>query len=333
MSDYQNIKAIVSEYFNEMEKASAATIGDVLRKYTTSDYTFYGVHPFNEISGGDAVAETVWKPLYKAFTPIQRRQDIFIAGTSTIDGDQWVTSMGHFMGLLDSSWLGIPATRKMVFLRYAEFNSIRDGKICKTGFFCDIIGLMHQAGVYPLPPQTGAQFIIPGPRTHDGLQYGIQSADESTKTLNLVAQMRLDMRDTSYKSRTEELKNSWDENMIWYGPTGIGSTFTIDRYQKQHQGPYRDNLITRKCDHNGHICHYAEGKYASWFGWPSRTNTPTGGFLGMPANDTWAKLRVVDIYRREGNKLVENWVFIDILYWLYQQGLDVLERSRQLLNN
>ncbi len=53
----------------------------------------------------------------------------------------------------------------------------------------------------------------------------------------------------------------------------------------------------------------------------------------MPANDTWAKLRVVDIYRREGNKLVENWVFIDILYWLYQQGLDVLERSRQLLNN
>jgi hypothetical protein len=42
-------------------------------------------------------------------------------------------------------------------------------------------------------------------------------------------------------------------------------------------------------------------------------------------------MRVVDIYRRDGNKLAENWVFIDMLYFLKQQGLDVLERNRQLL--
>ena len=37
-----------------------------------------------------------------------------------------------------------------------------------------------------------------------------------------------------------------------------------------------------------------------------------------------------DVYRRDGEKLAENWVFIDLPHWLAQQGLDVLERMRQL---
>jgi len=42
-------------------------------------------------------------------------------------------------------------------------------------------------------------------------------------------------------------------------------------------------------------------------------------------------MRVMDIYRSDGNKLVENWVIIDLPHWLNMQGLDVLKRMRQLL--
>jgi hypothetical protein len=42
-------------------------------------------------------------------------------------------------------------------------------------------------------------------------------------------------------------------------------------------------------------------------------------------------MRVVDIYRRNNDKLVENWVLIDLPYWLMQQGLDILERMRMQL--
>ena len=49
-------------------------------------------------------------------------------------------------------------------------------------------------------------------------------------------------------------------------------------------------------------------------------------FLGLPGNDARADMRVVDIYRRDGDKLAENWVFIDLLHWLSMQGLDVLKR-------
>jgi len=37
-------------------------------------------------------------------------------------------------------------------------------------------------------------------------------------------------------------------------------------------------------------------------------------------------------FRREGDKLAENWIFIDIPYWLKQQGLDILERTQKILN-
>ena len=48
--------------------------------------------------------------------------------------------------------------------------------------------------------------------------------------------------------------------------------------------------------------------------------------MGLPASDIRAEMRVVDIYRRDGDKLAENWIFIDILHWLNQQGQDVLGR-------
>ena len=44
----------------------------------------------------------------------------------------------------------------------------------------------------------------------------------------------------------------------------------------------------------------------------------------MPAFDDYADMRVVDIYRREGNKLAENWIFIDLLNFLNMQGRDIL---------
>ena len=161
MPNHQDNKALVLQFYEELEAASADAAASVLNRYTTSDYQFRGVHPFNELEGADAVAEALWKPLFDAFTPMQRRQDIFMAGTNEQDGTEWVTSMGNFMGLFDNDWLGIPATGKITFLPYVEFSRISDGKICESAFFCDIIRVMRQVGLTPLPIETGAEIINP----------------------------------------------------------------------------------------------------------------------------------------------------------------------------
>ena len=76
----------------------------------------------------------------------------------------------------------------------------------------------------------------------------------------------------------------------------------------------------------------AEGHFGGWFGWSNLTVTLTGGFCGMPASDKPCDMRVIDLYRREGDKLAENWVLIDMLWFWKQQGLDVLERLKTYLS-
>ncbi len=328
MQDFQSNKQLVLDYLKARDNSTADSVADVLEQYTSNDYHWYGVHPFGEQHSAAAVAEVFWQPFLDAWKPVQRRQDIFFAGRTEKDGSEWVCSMGHYLGLFDKPWLGIPPTRKMVFLRYAEFNCIKDGKISRSSFFCDLLSVMRQAGVYPLPPQTGASFIYPGPRTNDGELFDAQNQIETDKTMGLVNAMVNSLNSLNkgddQTPAPEFLAEHWADDMIWYGPEGIGGSYTIPRYQRQHQYPFRTNLKDKVF--NGHIARFSEGNYAGFFGWPNLTNTATGGFLGLPGNDVRADMRVVDIYRREGDKLAENWVLIDLPYWLLQQGLDVFAR-------
>ena len=335
MSKYQAAKALVRSYFDALEKAQPETVPDVLKAFTSEDYLWRGVYPFREQYGADDVANMFWAPLMKSLTRMQRRQDIFIAGCNELNGEQWVMSMGNFMGLFDADWLGIRHTRKMANLRYAEFNCVVNDKITQTGLFVDIIGLMVQAGSYPLPPSTGVYFNYPGPRTHDGLLFDDAAEHESEVTLALVNEMVDDLialnESGSMGCPPEVLERTWSKDMIWYGPAGIGATYTIPRYQEQHQLPFRNSLDDKKFV--GHVCRFAEGDYACFFGWPNLSNTHLGGWLGLPGGCVNAKMQVVDVYRREGDKLVENWLLIDIPYWLKQQGLDVLDRTQKIVNS
>ena len=103
----------------------------------------------------------------------------------------------------------------------------------------------------------------------------------------------------------------------------------MHRYQKQHQRPFRDGLT--EIAFQGHVTEFSEGNFGGFFGWPSLTMKNKGGFLGLPASDITTEMRLVDIYRRDGDKLAENWIFIDLLHFLYQQELDVLGRMSRIL--
>lgn len=311
-----------------LEAATPDRMADAINRYGAPDYTFRGVHPFNELQGADAVVEVVWRPLQESFTSLQRRQEIFFAGPNRIDGNLWVTSMGKLMGLFDRDWLGIPSTGKIVLVPYCEFFRIDHDRIAESALWVDIISVMQQAGIQPLPMQTGAEIINPGPRTADGVLLKQQDDADSQKTLDLVMEMCDDLIRDRLESPADLLRKTWHENMVWFGPAGIGATFTIDRYQRQHQGPFRaglDNIVF-----NGHVLEHAEGFYGGWFGWPNLTMNQGNGFLGLPASDTPTEMRVVDIYRRDGDKLAENWIFIDFLHYLSLLGVDILERCQEI---
>lgn len=336
MDNFQSEKQLIQEYYADLDKAEANQIDSVLQKYTSDTYLWRGFHPFNEITDTAELSNEFWQPLRHALQHMQRRMDVFMAGKNEIDGFQstWVVSMGHLMGLFDNDWLGIRPTGKIALLRYCEFNKIENGKITETAMFFDIPHLMIQAEQNPFTPQTAAHMVQPGPMTHDGLMFDQQDPDKATKTLAAINYMVSDIK--TWKGGREEplvdeLRRSWNEDMIWWGPAGIGATYTVKRYAKQHSGPFRAGFKDRIF--NGHVCKLAEGKYGGFFGWPNLTLTASGGFMGMPATNKPGDMRVIDIYRREGDKLTENWIFIDLLYFWNQQGVDILNRCSVVKGN
>ena len=336
MTDFQPAKATARSYMAEFDAARPEDRLAVLKRHCVSDYKWRGLHPFHEQDSANAAVDAFWRPLLASFSSLQRRETIFFAGLNDCDGfkSTWTCSMGHFKALFDHAWLGIRPTRKIVMIRYAEFHRIEGGKIAETALFLDILDIIKQAGLWPLPPMTGASFVHPGPLTNDGQLFDPQDAIEGSKTLRTINEMASNISkanaiiqgksDAPALSPRDELALTWHEDMAWYGPAGIGAVFTIDRYIEQHQQPFRRQLADRVF--NGHVARIAEGNYGGFFGWPNLTVTPTGGYMGLPATHKPADMRVVDVYRREGDKLAENWVFIDLLHFLNQQGLDVLER-------
>ncbi|MGB7404983.1 MAG: ester cyclase [Pacificimonas sp.] len=292
------------------------------------------MHPFHEQRGADAVASIFWDPLKTGLTSLQRRPDIFVAGLNAIDKgeDVWVVEMGHLMGLFDQPWLGIRPTKRIAMLRYCEFHRVESEQIVESAHFIDIPHFMAQAGQYPFPPETGITLVQPGPRTHDGLCLDPRDPSIGAATLATIDAMLADM---SPQARSESpdpashLRRTWVEDMVWWGPTGIGATYTVERYLKQHSTPFADAL-TKGYRFNGHIAKIAEGRCGGFFGWPNLTVANAGGYMGMPAGSGPADMRVVDMYRVEDGKIAENWIFIDLLHFLAMQGLDVLARMKAI---
>lgn len=334
MNGFSNEKKLVLDYFDALENSDYNNVEDSIKEFISDDYTWRSVYPYRQQDSLKSACTVFYNPIKKAIKQLQRRQDIFIAGNNEVEEGVWVMSMGHFMGLFDEEFLGLRPTHKMINIRYAEFNHVKDNKIVQTGLFMDLIGFMQQAGVNPLPLATGNYFIYPGPRDHNGLLFEDADPNESIKTQALVNKMVDDLSALNDSGAMgcppEVLEKSWSKNMIWYGPAGIGASYTIPRYQIQHQLPFRNNLKDKKF--NGHVCRFSEGNFSCFFGWPNLSNTPIGGFLGLPGGEIRADMQVVDVYYRKEDKLVENWVLIDIPYWLKQQGLDLFERSSAITN-
>jgi len=327
MQDIQAAKDLALACQEALEAAPADAAADTLARFTAPDYLWRGMHPFDRITGAEAVGSRFWDGLRGSLTHIQRRMDVFFAGANSLDGGAsvWVVSMGYLMGLFDAPWLGIRPTGRLTMLRYCDFHRVEGGKIKETAAFFDIPHLMMQAGQNPFPPQTAAHLVQPGPFGHDGLLTGPQDPGAGEKTLAVINAMINDLG--TWKSGLpleEELAQTWHDDMLWWGPAGIGASYTIARYARQHSAPFRAGFTERS--RTRHIARLAEGHYGGFFGWPNFTAIPTGGFMGLPASTTAGEFRVIDIYRRRGDKLAENWVFIDLLHYLKTQGLDVLAR-------
>ena len=138
--------------------------------------------------------------------------------------------------------------------------------------------------------------------------------EKSQKSKALVARM-IDALNNHVIEGQDEF---WAEDMHWYGPAGIGTKPSLKAFQKEHQHPFLHAFSDKHATDEIRI---AEGDYVAASGFQAATHT--GDWLGVPASGKKVKIRYMDFWRVEGDKLVENWVLVDILDFLEQLGYDI----------
>ncbi len=134
------------------------------------------------------------------------------------------------------------------------------------------------------------------------------------KSRELVARMV----DALNEHVIEGQEEFWAEDMVWRGPAGIGTKSSLKQFQNEHQRPFLHAFSDKEAIEEVRL---AEGDYVASTGYQKATHT--GDWLGIPASGKQVEVRYMDIWRVAGDKLVENWVLIDILGFLEQLGYNI----------
>ena len=331
----ENNKKIYKKFCDIFLNHTQKEINSAVHEFFNKEAKINVVEPINEIKGAEELLKKFFLPMLKSFPDLYRRTDIFFAGISK--DHEWVTSSGHFVGTFKNNWMGIPANNKLTYLRYGEFHRMQNSQAVETYLFFDLIDLLRQIGKWPLLTKSlGDEKFIPGPMTSDGIILEEQNSEETSISLVMVEEMlkRLYTKEQTWRKY-------WHPNMMWYGPSGYGSYIGIDgfaRFQLPYESifdPYRKSSVVTTCEKGssldlavkGHFARFAEGNFVASGGWPSHGGHLCKEWLGIKPKGQQFTCRISDWWRRDGDKLVENWVFVDLVNMLKQLEYDVFEAT------
>ena len=323
MSDLEN-KLAFKSYLDAL--AYPGDFGAAARAIFAPDAVINVCHPFNEMKGVEAYLERFLEPLLASFEGLFRREYILMGGA--FGGSDWVTSTGYYAGHFGRDWLGIKATGTLAYLRVGEFHRFEGGKIVESYIFLDIPELMIAAGVWPITDfpgkDRGYTGLLMGPASNDGMQLVETDPARSQSSADLVTNMLKGLA-----TKDEAWRPFWHENMVWYGPAAFGSFVGIENFAG-FQVPFEQAFTHWSGGANGngvteHFTRFGDGDYICTGGWPSLMAVRSKTFLGQPSDGSTLLMRVCDWWRRDGDLLVENWVFVDIPDALLQMGYDLFE--------
>jgi hypothetical protein len=300
-----------------------------LLEFWQQDAVINVAQPVNGIAGPEAFIDQVLEPMQSAFAHLYRRADMLLGGE--YQGSNWVVSHGHWVGEFRQPWMGIPPSHEITWIHYVEYHRMVEGHAVESYLYWDMLDLLRQAGYRPRIESLGQEGFIPGPASGDGVLLEPPDPAASDTSLRLVDKMLQELwQDTRHWRRY------WHPDMAWYGPSGYGSFIGLDgfeRFQLPYEAMFDPNRFASTYRRSGdpvldatvqgHLTRFGDGDYVASAGWPSHGGFMMKLWLGVdPAGQMFA-VRVADIWRREGDLLVENWVLVDLVDMLLQLGRDV----------
>ncbi|WP_209940148.1 ester cyclase [Ruegeria sp. HKCCE4148] len=289
-------------------------------------------YPFDEITGPQELWSRVYRPLLVAMPDLERRDFIVMAGPrwGGSAGGSWVGLGGNFVGTLHAKWLGIPATGQPVFMRYHEYLRVEDGQVVEMEGLWDIPQVMLQAGVWPMAPQLGVEWMCPGPADGQGVVTAPNDKAMTDASVHLVWDMLHDLKQGDATSPGRGLGGYWSDNAYWFGPTGLGTARGHAGIRNRIFRGFRQGLS----DNTRHLedgVFFGDRNLVAFTGWPSGTATHSGdGFLGLAPTGRRVTRCSLDFWRIENDLVQECWVMVDMIDLYRQLGVDVFARMAAL---
>ena len=331
-----DLKARLSAFQSATATFETGSVESALSDLFALDAVLHMCHPFGTLVGPNAYFDNCLGALHTAMPDLERRDMIVLAGTTT-EGQDWVSTMGNYMGTFIAPFLDIPPTGHLAHMRYHEFFKIENNKVVEMQAIWDLPELMMQAHAWPMAPQLGAFLCTPGPMSCDGLTVSGGAQHHYEHIVDMLTDLCRHPADPD--PQVMQLEKYWHPRFNWYGPAGIGTCRGISGFRNWHQIPFLRGMPDRKVDSKSDrtsdwqadMSHWiSEGDYVSETGWPNMRLTLTDdGWMGIAAAGKEIQLRSLDFWRMEGGLIRENWVLVDLLDLYRQVGVDVLARMRE----
>ena len=330
------LKSLLAPLFEAMGDFSLSQVKPELEKIFSQDCLVHMCFPFNDMQGSDAFYTNCLEKLSTAVPDLERRNLIVLAAT-TEHGNEWVSTMGNYVGTFQEKFLDILPTGHLMHMRFHEFFKFEDRNITEVQAIWDIPELMMISNSWPLAPQLGKFILTPSPETNDGIFVSGDGAKNEQKIKNMLTD--LCRHPENPDPRVMNLDLHWHPNFNWYGPAGIGTCRGIDGFRNWHQIPFLRGMPNRKVDKSSdkfsdweaHTHWISEGDYVSETGWPNMIMKLTNdGWMGIPPVNKEILLRSLDFWRiGKDGRIKENWVLVDLLDMYNQIGVNVFDRMRE----
>ena len=280
--------------------------------------------PLAGCQGVDALFEALYLPLQASFGTAAMQPQLMAADQYV--GADWVAVMASLIADQSAPFLGVPPGRDRQ-LRFGLFFKVEGGLVSEIRVLFDLIGLASQAGIELLPPFEGRK-TMPLPGDDAALHLNAKGAPEteSARSRDLVCALiggLNQLKGSALQSMPQ--RDFWTDDMGWYGPWGIGGAEGFEEYQRFAQGPSVNSFPNRRGTWPKDAF-VAEGAVAAFTGWPSLVGDFTGAsFRGIAPTGGPIEQRIMDFYLRRGDRLWRNWVFIDLIDFAAQCGVDLLQ--------
>ncbi|QFS81217.1 ester cyclase [Roseivivax sp. THAF197b] len=332
MTVHDQNKATVAALRSALASCDAAQAKAAIIEGFAPDARIRLGHPFQDVDGPNDLWDRVYAQLFAAMPDLERRDFIVMAGPRWGVGQtgNWVGLGGNFVGTLSHDWLGIPASHTPVFMRYQEYLRFDNGRIVEMEGLWDIPQLMQQAGVWPMAPQRGVEWMCPGPADGQGTIATPFDDAQADASVQLVWNMLHELKQGTAETPERGLGGYWHNHALWYGPTGLGSARGHNSIANLIFRQFREGL-------SDNIRHLDEGVFfgdrnlVAFTGWPSGTATHSGdGFLSLAPTGRRIERRSLDFWRVENGQVRECWVMVDMLDLYRQLGVDILGRLHSM---